>query len=107
MSAELQTGSTFLLPGGLVLEDRSLSTVELRPLTGREEEWLAGNAGSPAARAVTQVLAACVTHIEDLAPTLELIRRLLVGDRDYLVLQLRRLTFGDEFRAVLACPECG
>ena len=107
MSSELQTGSTFLLPGGLVLEDRRLGTVELRPLTGREEEWLAGHADTPAARAVTKLLDACVTHIEDLAPTTELIRRLLVGDRDYLVLQLRRLTFGDEFRAVLACPECG
>src|SRR5258708_30007889 len=107
MFAEPQTGSTFLLPGGLVLEDRRLSTVELRPLTGREEEWLACHAGTPAARAATQVLDACVTHIEDVAPTPELIRRLLVGDRDYLILQLRRLTFGDEFRAVLACPDCG
>jgi hypothetical protein len=30
-----------------------------------------------------------------------------VGDRDYLILQLRRITLGEEFHAVFACPACG
>jgi hypothetical protein len=31
---------------------------------------------------------------------------MLVGDRDYLMLQLRRLTFGDRVQAVVDCPSC-
>jgi hypothetical protein len=38
--------------------------------------------------------------------TADLVRRLLVGDRDYLILQLRRLSLGDELNAVLDCPAC-
>ena len=35
-----------------------------------------------------------------------LARRLLVGDRDHLMLRLRRLTLGDVVAAVLTCPSC-
>ncbi len=32
---------------------------------------------------------------------------MLVGDRDYLMLQLRRLMIGDKIQAIMACPACG
>jgi hypothetical protein len=32
---------------------------------------------------------------------------LSINDRDRLLFELRRLTFGDELRAVVTCPECG
>ncbi len=96
------------LPGGLILErDRSIETAELRPLSGREEDWLARNATLPSALAVTQLLGNCLVRLGSAAPTLDMVRRLLIGDRDYLMLELRRLTLGDEFQAVLACPKCG
>lgn len=97
-----------LLPGGLVSDGGPrLSQTELRPLSGREEEWLAQHSGVPGAVAVTQLLSACLVRIGDEAPTADLVRQLLVGDRDYLILQLRRLTFGDEFQVVVLCPACG
>jgi hypothetical protein len=34
-------------------------------------------------------------------------RRMLVGDRDYLMLQLRRRMLGDHILAVIVCPSCG
>jgi hypothetical protein len=42
-------------------------------------------------------------------PPRDVIRWLLVADRDYLLLRLRQLTFGDRVRAELVCPwaECG
>jgi predicted RNA-binding Zn-ribbon protein involved in translation (DUF1610 family) len=96
------------LPGGLVLgEDRRLEDAELRPLTGRDEDWLASHPALPSAIAVTRVLSSCLIRIGDAKPTRNLVRRLLVGDRDYLILQLRRLTLGDEFQAVFRCPACG
>jgi hypothetical protein len=95
----------FELPGGLITEDgRRIAAVALRPLSGHEEEWLATHPGTPAAPAVTRLLGACLTGFAD-AP--ETARRLLVGDRDFLMLQLRRITLGETVQAVLACPACG
>jgi hypothetical protein len=95
------------LPGGLVLEeDRRLDDAELRPLTGREEDWLARHSSMPSAVAVTWLLSNCLVRIGDAVPTSDLVRKLLVGDRDYLILQLRRLTLGDEVQAVFRCPAC-
>src|SRR5436305_8280442 len=99
---------TFELPGGLVLgNDRRLSYAELRPLTGREEEWLASHPGVPSAKAVTRLLSTCLVQLDDEPSSQEQVQRLLVADRDYLMLQLRRLTLGDRFRVVMVCPTCG
>lgn len=95
------------LPGGLVLDGgRRLSRAELRSLTGHEEEWLARHPGIPSARAVTHLLSACLVELEGEPPGRETVRQLLVGDRDYLMLQLRRITLGDHFHAVVTCPAC-
>lgn len=97
----------FELPGGLVLEDgRRLSQVELRPLTGHEEEWLAAHTGTPGAKTVTRLLSTCLIELDGKPVNYKQVQRLLVGDRDYLMLQLRRITLGDRFRAVIVCPVC-
>jgi hypothetical protein len=56
---------------------------------------------------VTRLLSSCLIGTGDVTVTSDLVRKLLVGDRDYLMLQLRRLTLGDNFQAVLACQACG
>jgi hypothetical protein len=87
-------------------EGRRCVSAVLRPLTGHEEEWLAHHRAVPSAIAVTRILDACVRRLDDDEPPPEPARRMLVGDRDYLMLQLRRLMFGDKIRAVIACPAC-
>ena len=100
--------NTFLLPGGLVLDESTrLGQAALRPLTGREEEWLAQHSATPSALAVTRLLTNCLVWLDGAEITGDLVRQLLVGDRDYLMLQLRRLTLGEEFQAVFPCPACG
>lgn len=95
------------MPGGLVLDDgRRLGRAELRPLTGLEEEWLTRHAGTPSAQTATKLLSACFVRLENVPVNSEIIGKLLVGDRDYLILQLRRMTLGDRFAAVFSCPEC-
>src|SRR6185503_10860391 len=107
MSARQLTDGVCDLPGGLVLDDgRRLGRAELRPLTGREEEWLTRHAGMPSAHLATKLLSACFVRLEDVPVSSEIIDRLLVGDRDYLILQLRRMTLGDRFAAVFSCPAC-
>jgi hypothetical protein len=108
MTSEFLGEAVFPLPGGLALDDGPpLTTAVLRPIDGFAEEWLAHASEAPSAVKVTRLLSACLVSLDDQAVTTELVRRLLVGDRDYLMLQLRRLTFGDEVMAVLTCPECG
>jgi hypothetical protein len=108
MKSEYLEDSTVLLPGGLVLEDgRVLRQAILRPLSGREEEWLTRRRQMPNAARVTWLLQACVLSLNDVPVTTDLVRQMLVGDRDYLVLQLRRLTLGNDVQAVIACPACG
>lgn len=104
-------GRVGVLPGGFWDERGRLHrTVELRPLTGHEEELLAGGAGRDSAALVTAVLSRCLTRLGELDPLPgDVARQLLVADRDYLLLRLRQLTFGDHVHADLVCPwaECG
>lgn len=99
--------SVFELPGGLVVNGQPMVQAELRPLTGREEDWLAHHGSEPSAAVVTRLLANCLVRVGDLEASRDLPGKLLVGDRDFLMLQLRRLTLGDRFQAVLVCPACG
>ena len=95
------------MPGGLVLDDgRRLGRAELRPLTGREEEWVTQHAATPSAHLASKLLSACFVRLEDEPVNSEIIGKLLAGDRDYLILQLRRMTLGDRFAAVFSCPAC-
>lgn len=107
MPATQVTDGVCFLPGGLVLDDgRRLGRAELRPLTGREEEYVAQHADTPSASMTTRILSTCFTRLDNEPVNQDLIGRLLVGDRDFLMLQLRRITLGDQFAAVFSCPAC-
>ena len=107
MSSTDPSVGSFPLPGGLLLADgRRLEQAELRPLTVYEEEWLAAHLTAPNTQTVTRLLESCLLSLDGISPTPEMVGQLLVGDRDYLVLQLRRITLGDQIQAVFACPAC-
>jgi hypothetical protein len=102
---------TVPLPGGYWLDGVCHREVGLRPLTGKDEAFLLDRGQSllPAQR-ITAVLARCLTHVGPLHPvTSEVVRQLTLGDREALLLHLRRLTLGDHLPCVLSCPqpECG
>lgn len=100
----------WLLPAGYIDAQGQLHRqVELMPLTGREEELLA-QSDYPTAGLVTEVLSRCVRRIGSISEvTPQIIRSLLVADRQYLLLMLRQLSFGDRVQATLPCPwpNCG
>jgi hypothetical protein len=98
------------LPGGYVDASGAIHhEVELAALSGREEELLAARPGrGGSARQVTAVLARCVRRLGPVAPVGEaVIRGLLVADRQFLLLKLRELTFGDRVQATVTCPWAG
>jgi len=99
------------LPGGYVDgTGRVYRSVELVPLTGREEECLAGHQNQVSASLVTTLLSRCVRTIGTISPiTEDMTRQLLVADRQFLLLKLREMTFGDQVQATILCPwpNCG
>lgn len=102
---------TITLPGGLWVEGTCHRETTLRPLTGADEASLleSGEGLSPAYR-TTMLLARCLTNLGPLSPpTTESVRSLTVGDREALLLHLRRLTLGERLLCVLSCPhpDCG
>ncbi|MFD4631511.1 hypothetical protein ACFVYR_25780 [Streptomyces sp. NPDC058284] len=103
--------SVGVLPGGYWdAEGRLHRDFELAVLTGRDEELLADARAPRPAALVTEVLSRCVRRLGGISPVPpEVARGLLVADRQYLLLHLRRASFGDVVRAHLVCPwaQCG
>jgi len=98
---------TVELPGGLISQDEGrIDSVQVRPLTGREEDWLAWHAGIPNSFAVTELLSECVLGAGQRPCGKEIIRQFSVGDRDFLILQVRRITLGENVQAVVECTGC-
>lgn len=82
--------------------------LELREMTGFEEEAIERSAGHPnSARLVNEILARClVAPGEDHRGALDQIRRLLVADRDVALVRLRQMSLGDAIESEVACPSC-
>src|SRR5712691_3549206 len=97
--AEQKMGREFEveLPVGHVDEDGRLhKTATLRKMTGHEEALLGDrklrqNAG----RLVTELLASCVKQIGEIRPvSSQLVGSLTSSDRNFLLMELRKITFG-------------
>ena len=98
--------ATITLPGGVWLDGMCHREAGLRPFTGGDEAFLleTGESLLPAQR-TTALLARCLTRLGALnSVTTETVWSLAVGDREALLLHLRRLTLGDRLQCVLSCP---
>lgn len=102
----------FVLPGGYV-DDAGVvhREVQLDPLCGRDEEYLASIPPStPSANVITQLLTRCLRQVGNLpCVDTKVVRRMLVGDREFLVLKLRQISHGDKLHTIFPCQfaECG
>ena len=96
------------LPVGHLDEDGRLHrTARLRKMTGHEETLLADKKlRSNGGRMVTELLTGCVRGIGDLPGSRTLIAALTSADRNFLLLELRKLTFGGELEASYTCSSC-
>jgi hypothetical protein len=92
------------LPGGIRLAGSWRRDAVLRPLTGRDEEFLQASTLAPAAR-TSAVLARCLCRVGPVSSVgAEIARALSIGDREALLLHLRRLTLGEVMPCLLKCP---
>jgi hypothetical protein len=108
---EIAGMKTLKLPGGYVDEKGVVHReVELSPLTGKEEELVAQNHRQESASLVTMVLSRCLRRLGSIAPVpADVTGRLPKEDRQFLLLKLREITFGDMVQATVTCPgpDCG
>ena len=98
------------IPHGLAACNGEWSrTARLRPMCGLDESFSIEQAHSlTTAARTTELLARCLNQLGPLHPvTPELVRTLPIGDREALLLHLRRLTMGDRLDCVLTCPKTG
>lgn len=102
-------GDTVTLPGGLVRDGRVRRQAVIRELTGADEEALSRAWQSGSLFRFMDVLIECGTvMIGDLPATPEVLKGLLLGDRDELALAVRAATYGDEMSIDgWQCPACG
>lgn len=98
----------FTLPIGYVdgagkLQRRAV----LRKMRGHEEALLYDPSLS-GARLVSELIGSCLGRLGDLeAVGAELAAQLYTADRNYLLLELRRITLGERLRTSYQCPRCG
>lgn len=92
------------IPHGVERERGLVRELRLRTVTGEDHAFLLDAAGSatPNERA-NALLERCLDEDDPAA----LVASLVAGDREALLLQLRRLTLGETLDSVLPCAECG
>ncbi len=88
------------LPGGFwTSEGRLVNRMQIRPLTGADEEWLQDCPDErPTGVVAAGLLRRCAIDDD--------IDHLLIADHDYLLLQLRCVTLGNRFGLVATCLRC-
>lgn len=98
---------TVHLPLGLVdRKGHRYGDVLIRPLSGHEQRLLAGITPlAPIAEITTALLTRCVLRVGSIAPvSQETVREFLIGDREFLLLKIYEVTFGERLLVPLSCP---
>ena len=88
--------------------------VEIREMIGIDEEAIAhGDVRTNIGKIVTTLLSGCVIRIGSLEKEAisagkweKIMRDLYLGDRDYILLKIRELTYGNEMSFESRCPNC-
>jgi hypothetical protein len=114
------SAAAIILPGGFWLDGVHHREAGLAPLSGADEAFLLETAGMlTPARRTTALLARCLTRLGPFSPVSPMspvspvpaaaVSALTVGDREALLLHLRRITLGERLECVLRCaaPGCG
>jgi hypothetical protein len=107
----LPAGGNFSLPGGYVLGGDYASVrydADVRELTGADEEALTKARSGGLGKYIATLLSAGTVSVGGEQASTTLLSNLLLGDRDMLLMEIRRATYGDEIVwDRYSCPFCG
>lgn len=93
------------LPGGFIDAGSLVKYVEIRELTGADEEAIAKSGST--AKALNEILQRGLVKIGGRPVKNQDFDEMLLGDRDAVLLGIRKITFGDMVPASLPCNKCG
>lgn len=93
------------LPGGLLTTNGVIKDVEIRELTGADEEAIAKS--TDPGKALQTILKRGLVSIGSETLSDSLVDTLLSGDRDTILLGIYKLTFGTEVTYEQSCINCG
>lgn len=105
------------LPLGLQYENNVYKNVEIRELTGHEEDMLVDAHKVQAGTIITDLLTACIVSFEDVKKidsgkdsNIKVFRKMvdsmLQDDRTYTLVKIRQMSLGDEVTCQITCPSC-
>lgn len=94
------------LPGGFYdpLDDQLVTTAEVRELTGADEEAIVKI--TEPGKALMTILEKATVSLGGKPADKETLSMLLAGDREALLLAIRRVTFGNEVELEAVCSRC-
>lgn len=94
------------LPGGFYdpLDDQLITTAEVRELTGADEEAIVKI--TEPGKALMTILEKATVSLGGKPADKETLSMLLAGDREALLLAIRRVTFGNEVELEAVCSRC-
>lgn len=104
-----ESEGVFEFPIGIVSDGKVCRKFTIRELTGNDEEAIGDEATrNNAGKFLTSTLLLCISNIEGIGkPTTNHIRSLLLGDRNFALMMLRRVSVGNLLDMTLPCPNCG
>jgi len=96
------------LPIGIFSEGRRLREVVIRPMTGGTQKKLAAKQlRADPIKLLNALLLDCVVSIEGINKLSNgIINDLYIGDRDFLALEIRKVSRGNDLVTKLKCPHC-
>lgn len=106
----ISVSDTFELPVGITLNGVLHRTISLKPITARIRKFIFSNANlKNPGNILTTVFLNSIHKIGDITEITEsIVNELLLGDRSYIILKLREISYREPFvQFVATCPECG
>lgn len=93
--------ATVTLPsmGILYKEDKIPAEVTVRGMTTKEEKILYASQGGDVFQ---KILSNCITEPSNID-----VKKLIAADEMFLIMQLRMVTYGPEYKVSAVCPHCG
>jgi len=104
VETQAPSGPEISLPGGLLQNGQLVTTAEVRELNGLDEEAISKVATT--GKALNLLLQRGLVKLGNKEATSEDLDNLLSGDRDAILLGIRRVTFGETVDYNITCANC-
>lgn len=104
VATEAPADNLVILPGGFITPTGVVKNAEVRELNGLDEEAIAKSGST--AKALLTILNRGLEKIGEKVPTKDDFDNMLSGDRDAILLGIRKVTFGTESEFNQFCPTC-